>query len=169
MSTILVGGDPLGKESPSVKWYQSFHMHNGTLVCNKLKRRTLWWGAEPKRIRASRTCLSFHLQIPKIPSPHTSQQANKLTGKQTAHAQTSCAYRGPDMTEWVCRGCNPAVLTPGKWSQDKLDSGLWKPGTKGATVTRRPHTARVSKDQNVACTEQMSHQAVVKMSCLVEI
>lgn len=60
------------------------------------------------------------------PSPtpkQTSTHANKQAGKQTVRAHTNCAYQGPGMTESV-----PAVLSPGKPSQDKPDGRLPGPG-----------------------------------------
>ncbi len=75
-----------------------------------------------------------------------SMQTNKQTGEQTMHAHTSCPYQRPDMTGWARCCCVPAVLSPGKSSQDKLDGGPWEPGVVGATVyRRRPHTAAPAK------------------------
>lgn len=75
-------------------------------------------------------------------------QTNKQTGGQTMHVDTSCPYQRPDMTEWARCRCVPAVLSPGKRSQDKPDSrpgGILVRGGALLYTERRPHTAAPAK------------------------
>ena len=104
------------------------------------------------------TAVPFFLSLnfSRNPLDTNKQDANKQTGGQTMHAHTSCAYQRPDMTEWV-RRCVPAVLSPGKRSQDKLDRGSWEPDPVEATVYRRgPHTAAPAKAK-MSCTVNRCH------------
>lgn len=122
-------------EGNTAKWawclHTSLHQtkHKDTLTKNRISKT-----------HTSQLCCLFRPWIPpKLPPlppqpppppptlTQTSTHANKQAGKQTVRAHTNCAYQGPGMTESV-----PAVLSPGKPSQDKPDGGLRGPAAAGA-------------------------------------
>lgn len=108
---------------------------------------------------------------PTPPRPDTNKHACKQTGRPAnrAYTHTNCAYQGPGMTESV-----PAVLSPGKPSQDKPDGGWRGPHCGCSSSKLKPPTAETSERVKMSqrldrcCTQQLAraglHQHVPLLS-----